>query len=569
MRRDEVVSADSRLYLHRRMRRLLEPPAPRVSRSGCPARLYSIATLGGVSMIMLACVLGVGTSFQADAGEFAITLRQRLPGVAEGDEHRIHEEPARWAGRETAVIVCDMWDRHWCRGATERVGAMAPRLNEFIKAARARGALIIHCPSDTLGFYRETAQRQLAQAAPKVEPRVPLQNWCGRDPDREPPLPIDDADGGCDDDPPCGQGHPWTRQIATIEIHEEDAISDSAEVFNLMTQRGIRNAMITGVHLNMCVLGRPFGIRQLVRQGLNVALVRDLTDTMYNSRQRPRVNHFTGTDLMVEHVEKYWCPTLTSAELLGGLPFRFPADTRPRVVLMIGEDEYQTWQTLPRWASSDLLPRGYAVTIIVERPEDPGDFPGLISEIRTADLLMVSVRRRALPADQLDAVRRHLALGRPLIGLRTTSHAFAPRGAALDPVRTGVRSEWPDFDPAVLGGNYQGHHGHGPKTRLSIVPQAAGHPILEGLDLSSWTGHGSLYRTQPLAAPAVPLIMGSVTGQAAEPVAWTHTFGSQAAPVFYTSLGHPEDFDEPAFRGLLDNAVRWCLARRDSRRDSR
>ena len=92
-------------------------------------------------------------------------------------------------------------------------------------------------------------------------------------------------------------------------------------------QRGIENVLVCGVHLNMCVLGRPFAIRQMVMQGKHVALVRDLTDTMYNPERPPYVSHFAGTRLMIEHVEKYWCPTVTSSALLGGEPFRFRGDT--------------------------------------------------------------------------------------------------------------------------------------------------------------------------------------------------------------------------------------------------
>jgi hypothetical protein len=75
----------------------------------------------------------------------------------------------------------------------------------------------------------------------------------------------------------------------------------------------------------MCVLGRPFGIRQLVTVGKNVVLLRDMTDTMYNPEKRPQVNHFAGTDLVVEHVEKYWCPSILSTDLTGKPPFRFKA----------------------------------------------------------------------------------------------------------------------------------------------------------------------------------------------------------------------------------------------------
>jgi nicotinamidase-related amidase len=94
-----------------------------------------------------------------------------------------------------------------------------------------------------------------------------------------------------------------------------------------MQQRGIDNVLVCGVHLNMCVLGRPFAIRQLVREGKHVVLLRDLTDTMYNPAMAPHVSHFAGTQLMIEHVEKYWCPTITSDALLGGKPFRFHGDT--------------------------------------------------------------------------------------------------------------------------------------------------------------------------------------------------------------------------------------------------
>jgi len=83
------------------------------------------------------------------------------------------------------------------------------------------------------------------------------------------------------------------------------------------------------VHTNMCVLGRPFAIRRLVAEEFSVALFRDMTDTMYNSRGKPFVDHFTGTDLVIEHIEKHLCPTVTSDQVLGGKPFRFSEDQRP------------------------------------------------------------------------------------------------------------------------------------------------------------------------------------------------------------------------------------------------
>lgn len=235
------------------------------------------------------------------------------------------ESTVQWEPKKTALIICDMWDAHTCPNAAARVGEMAPRVNTVAKALREKGALIIHCPSDTMKFYEGTPQRKLAQSAPVVEPKVPLQRWCYLDKAKEPALPIDDSDGGCD----CattwkkGDPYPWTRQHDAIEIAEGDAITESAEAYYLIRQRNIENVIICGVHLNMCVLGRPFGIRQLRSQGLNVMLLRDLTDTMYNPAKAPFVSHFEGTELMIQHVEKHWCPTITSAAILGGAPFSF------------------------------------------------------------------------------------------------------------------------------------------------------------------------------------------------------------------------------------------------------
>jgi nicotinamidase-related amidase len=243
----------------------------------------------------------------AAAGNGVFTLHAR----------RIHDEKAvEWKGSETAVIVCDMWDAHWCRSATRRCGELAPKIDAFVKTARTKGAFIVHAPSDTMKFYEGSPQRKLAQAATKVKTDVPIKG-CGLDPKREAPLPVDDSDGGCDDEPRCPGGHPWTRQIATIQIAAEDIVTDKGdEVYALLVQRGIKNVLMTGVHTNMCVVGRSFAIRQMVTLGLNVALVRDLTDSMYNPRMRPFVAHEKGTELIIEHIEKYWCPSVPSSDLL-------------------------------------------------------------------------------------------------------------------------------------------------------------------------------------------------------------------------------------------------------------
>jgi nicotinamidase-related amidase len=253
-------------------------------------------------------------------------LRSRVESPKGSGKFDVVQKEVRWDGRKTAIIICDMWDKHWCKGASARVAEMAPRMNDLIVAARKKGVLVIHCPSGTMAAYKDTPGRKLAQSAPRVVPKVPLKGWCSLDRSHEPPLPIDDSDGGCNDQPQCKTYSAWKRQIDTLKIEPGDAITDSAEAYNLIQQREIDNLIIMGVHLNMCVLGRPFGIRQMVYQGKNVVLVRDMTDTMYNSRKAPKVSHFRGTGLMIEHVEKQWCPTVTSCDFLGGAPFRFAGD---------------------------------------------------------------------------------------------------------------------------------------------------------------------------------------------------------------------------------------------------
>jgi nicotinamidase-related amidase len=268
----------------------------------------------------------------ADSSSLELKLRSRSgPGPGE-----VREKAVSWNPRKTALVVCDMWDDHWCRSAAARVGELAGPLNEVIREARRRGVLIIHAPSSVTRFYDKTPQRRREKEAVTVPTPVPLSQaerwgttWCWPDPAREKALPIDDSDMGCDCAVKCTIREAWTRQISAIEIAPEDVITDHGqETWNVLAARGVDNVILTGVHLNMCVLGRPFGIRQMVRLGRNVALMRDMTDTMYDPRRRPFVSHFAGTDLVIEHVETFWCPTFVSTDLTGRPAFRFKDDPR-------------------------------------------------------------------------------------------------------------------------------------------------------------------------------------------------------------------------------------------------
>lgn len=233
--------------------------------------------------------------------------------------HRDHDGKAVWQVSEqekvvpaaqTALLLCDIWDNHWSRGANLRLAQMLERMNTVVETARRRGSLIIHAPSETMDFYTDTPPRTRIATAPRCE--LPA---LSEHPD--PPLPVDASDGGSD----TGETSwykAWSRQHPAIRIdHAQDAVSDNGEeIHSYLQHRGIRQVVIMGVHTNMCILNRSFAIKASVRRGIPVALLRDLTDTMYNPARPPYVSHDEGTRLVIEFIEKFWCPTVTSADLL-------------------------------------------------------------------------------------------------------------------------------------------------------------------------------------------------------------------------------------------------------------
>jgi len=130
--------------------------------------------------------------------------------------------------------------------------------------------------------------------------------------------------GGCDDPIPKeekGPPYPWTREHSAIDVVGFDGVSDNGqEIYNFFKQEGITNVALMGVHTNICILNRSFGIRQMTRLGFQVVLVRDLTDSMYDPRKRPFVSHTRGTELIIEHIETKWCPSILSDDLTRVVP---------------------------------------------------------------------------------------------------------------------------------------------------------------------------------------------------------------------------------------------------------
>ena len=227
------------------------------------------------------------------------------------------------------------------------------------------------------------------------------------------------------------------------------------------------------------------------------------------------------------------------------------ADKRPHVVFAIHEDEYHADQTLPRLAQ--LLSDRYGCRCSMLLGDGDRGIPGL-EALKTADVLVLYARRKALPKEQMAMLHAYLDAGKPLVGLRTASHAFA---LLKKPSPPGME-QWATFDGDVLGGNY---HGHGPNpagTEVKVAPGAANHPILEGVQPASWHSTSSLYLASPIDKKAKVLLRGSAKDKD-EPIAWTRTY--RGGRVFYTSLGHVDDFEQPQFLRLLVNAIHWAMNR--------
>jgi hypothetical protein len=252
------------------------------------------------------------------AGTLSLRARRRTKGAGAS------EQVLRWPVARTAIIICDMWDTHTCGMSAQRVALLTPRMAQVVSAARSLGVMIIHAPSDTMKFYEGTPWRERMRNAPAAASPFPIIARCPRVPDEERAFPIDDSAGGCDD--PIvkqftGPPYPWSREHPAIDILGFDGVSESGqEIYNFCKWEAIDKIVLMGVHKNICILNRGFGVRQMTRLGFEVVLARDLTDAMYDPRTRPFVSHARGTELVVEYIETMWCPSILSEDLTRVVP---------------------------------------------------------------------------------------------------------------------------------------------------------------------------------------------------------------------------------------------------------
>lgn len=230
-------------------------------------------------------------------------------------------------------------------------------------------------------------------------------------------------------------------------------------------------------------------------------------------------------------------------------PSAVTAADRPHIVFMIGEKNYGTAQSLPAFAKQFL--GAYKCTFVYADEKDPHHFPGL-EVLADADLLALSVRRRTPRKEEMSFIRRHLDAGKPLVGIRTASHAFGAKPPSAN------CEAWDRFDLDILGAAYNRAHPDHPQTYVRVSKTALDHPVLKGVSTEETRIISHLYKYRDLRREAVPLVYGRVAGVARmEPVAWVNTANNRR--VFYTSLGDTNDFKAPMFQRLLLNGIRWTL----------
>lgn len=237
----------------------------------------------------------------------------------------------------------------------------------------------------------------------------------------------------------------------------------------------------------------------------------------------------------------------------------------PHVVFVTGDCEYRSEITMPLMARILEAKHGMRCTVCYAVNDESGkpepkhlkNIAGL-EALESADLAVLYVRFRQLPDGQLERILAYADSGKPMVGLRTTTHAFR--------YSDGPNTRWNDgFGRDVFGQRWITHHGHDSSTNVYVAVD--GHPIVRGVDPAfhcrSW-----LYQVVPLHGDCTPLLVGAAvkgvkqkneTFGTPNPVAWTKTDGGKRR--FFTTLGHPDDFALESMRRLVINGIYWALGR--------
>jgi type 1 glutamine amidotransferase len=242
---------------------------------------------------------------------------------------------------------------------------------------------------------------------------------------------------------------------------------------------------------------------------------------------------------------KYQCGIIATIPVVGLLAFALTVELSAgekkgvlKVCLISGAAEYKSDVSLAKLQQH--LEKNYSVKCSRAFAKSESDLPGLES-LDTCDVAVLFTRRLKLEGDQLERIKKYCLSGKSLVGIRTASH--------------GIQT-WLDLDRDVFGGDYKNHYPEGPLTEIKLLESTKETPILDGV--KPYKSAGSLYKNPVIAKDARVLMTGAISDHV-EPIAWTRLY--KGGRVFYTSLGHPKDFEEPSYLRLITNAVFWTAGR--------
>lgn len=239
----------------------------------------------------------------APAAEIELTLQSRDPATGQIILTTEKVDPVR-----IGVIAVDVWNFHWCKTATMRVDAFVPRINKALDAARALGMTVMLCPSDVVDNYVGYPQREAILALPKLTVPNAVNVTC-------PPVP--DAGGCACGRERCAGNYGWDGMHPALRIGEADLMPDTqAEVYALCQQHHLTHLIYVGFHTQVCLLGKPMGLKAMKSAGFRCVLARDMTDAHPGYDPSRGFTPDLNTEQVVEHFEKHLAPTISfQAEL--------------------------------------------------------------------------------------------------------------------------------------------------------------------------------------------------------------------------------------------------------------
>jgi len=233
--------------------------------------------------------------------------------------------------------------------------------------------------------------------------------------------------------------------------------------------------------------------------------------------------------------------SLSSLLLLGLLAAQsWSQEPAPLKIHMLGAGEYKPVESLT--AFKKYLEANYRVECTTSFGKDGKSLPN-VEALKNADVMVVFLRRMNLPEEQMAIIRDHWEKGKPVVALRTASHAFQPADNEV-------------FDRKVLGGDYKGAGSYTTPFKAIAAKEQAEHPVVKGIGTITSKGY---YNNGKLAEDAVVLQVVESDRKTPQPVTWAHTYKS--GRTIYSSMGTPEDFEDETFRRLLTNAIFWTAQR--------